>query len=48
MILALGFLLVALIYSSVGFGGGSTYIALLAISDQPVATSRSLHCPATY
>ena len=37
MILALGFLLVALIYSSVGFGGGSTYIALLAVSDQPVA-----------
>ena len=36
MILALGFLLVALIYSSVGFGGGSTYIALLAVSDQPV------------
>lgn len=36
MILALAFLLVALIYSSVGFGGGSTYIALLAISDQPV------------
>ena len=30
--LALGFVLVALIYSSVGFGGGSTYTALLVFS----------------
>lgn len=34
MVLALGFFIVALIYSSVGFGGGSTYIALLALSEQ--------------
>ncbi|MDJ0642935.1 MAG: sulfite exporter TauE/SafE family protein [Erythrobacter sp.] len=30
--LALAFLIVALLYASVGFGGGSTYAALLAIS----------------
>ena len=30
--LALGFLFTAAIYASVGFGGGSTYTALLAIS----------------
>ena len=30
--LAIGFFVVALIYSAVGFGGGSTYIALLALS----------------
>ena len=29
------FFFVAAIYSAVGFGGGSTYIALLALSDQP-------------
>lgn len=29
------FFFVAVIYSAVGFGGGSTYIALLALSDQP-------------
>ena len=33
--LAIGFFVVALIYSAVGFGGGSTYIALLALSDHP-------------
>lgn len=33
--LAIGFFVVALIYSAVGFGGGSTYIALLALSDYP-------------
>ncbi|MBV7259785.1 sulfite exporter TauE/SafE family protein [Erythrobacter crassostreae] len=31
-LLALAFLLTALLYASVGFGGGSTYAALLAIS----------------
>ena len=34
--LTLGFALVALLYSSVGFGGGSTYTALLVISGVPV------------
>ena len=33
--LAIGFFAVALIYSAVGFGGGSTYIALLALSSYP-------------
>ncbi len=33
--LAIGFFVIALIYSAVGFGGGSTYIALLALSDYP-------------
>ncbi len=33
--LAIGFFVVALIYSAVGFGGGSTYIALLALSGHP-------------
>ena len=33
--LAIGFFVVALIYSAVGFGGGSTYIALLALSNHP-------------
>ena len=32
--LPVGFFLVALLYSAVGFGGGSTYIALLALSEQ--------------
>lgn len=32
-LLAFGFLLVALLYASVGFGGGSSYIALLSLSD---------------
>jgi uncharacterized membrane protein YfcA len=31
--LALAFLVTALLYASVGFGGGSTYAALLALSD---------------
>jgi uncharacterized protein len=34
--LSLGFALVALLYSSVGFGGGSTYTALLVLSGVPV------------
>ena len=34
--LTLGFALVALLYSSVGFGGGSTYTALLVLSGVPV------------
>ena len=33
--LALGFLLTAALYASVGFGGGSTYTALLAVTDTP-------------
>lgn len=33
--LAFGFFIVAMVYSAVGFGGGSTYIALLALSGQP-------------
>ena len=33
--LPVAFFIVAVIYSAVGFGGGSTYIALLALSDQP-------------
>lgn len=33
--LAFAFFVIALIYSAVGFGGGSTYIALLAFSGQP-------------
>ena len=33
--LAFGFLLTAALYASVGFGGGSTYTALLAISATP-------------
>lgn len=33
--LAIGFFVVALIYSAVGFGGGSTYIALLALRGHP-------------
>lgn len=33
--LVVAFFFVAVIYSAVGFGGGSTYIALLALSDQP-------------
>ncbi len=32
VVLALGFLVTALLYASVGFGGGSTYSALLALS----------------
>ena len=33
--LAFAFFIVATLYSAVGFGGGSTYIALLALSGQP-------------
>ena len=44
--LAIGFFVVALIYSAVGFGGGSTYIALLALSDHPAEVIPSLRCPA--
>ncbi|MXO85125.1 TSUP family transporter [Altererythrobacter aurantiacus] len=33
IVLAVAFLLTALLYASVGFGGGSTYSALLALSD---------------
>lgn len=33
--LVIGFFVVALVYSAVGFGGGSTYIAVLALTGQP-------------
>lgn len=33
LILAIIFALVALVYASIGFGGGSTYIAILALTD---------------
>lgn len=36
-LLAIAFLLIALIYSSVGFGGGSSYTALLVFSGAPFA-----------
>ena len=35
MLLAILFLITALLYSSVGFGGGSTYLALLLIWGVP-------------
>ena len=36
IILSAIFLFIASIYSVVGFGGGSSYIALLIISNQPI------------
>lgn len=39
-IIVIVFLLVALLYSSVGFGGGSTYIALLLIANLPIIEVR--------
>ena len=35
IILSISFLITAILYSSVGFGGGSTYLALLLIWDIP-------------
>mgnify|MGYP006000982055 FL=1 len=35
IILSISFLITAILYSSVGFGGGSTYLALLLIWDVP-------------
>ena len=35
IILSILFLITAILYSSVGFGGGSTYLALLLIWDIP-------------
>ena len=35
IILSIFFLITAILYSSVGFGGGSTYLALLLIWDIP-------------
>ena len=35
IILSIFFLITAILYSSVGFGGGSTYLALLLIWDTP-------------
>jgi uncharacterized protein len=45
-ILALAFLLTALLYASVGFGGGSTYTALLVLfaSDKALLPAVSLVC----
>jgi uncharacterized membrane protein YfcA len=46
VILALGFFLTAILYASVGFGGGSTYSALLALSgiDYRIFPLLSLAC----
>ena len=46
VLLALGFFLTALLYASVGFGGGSTYSALLALAgtDHRVLPLISLAC----
>jgi uncharacterized protein len=40
VILLICFFVIALIYSSVGFGGGSSYLALLAIMNLPMETIR--------
>jgi uncharacterized protein len=40
VILLICFFAIALIYSSVGFGGGSSYLALLAIMNLPMETIR--------
>lgn len=46
LILAIGFFLTAILYASVGFGGGSTYSALLALSgiDYRIFPLLSLTC----
>ena len=45
--LALAFFVTALLYASVGFGGGSTYTALLALAevDYRLLPLLSLACP---
>jgi uncharacterized membrane protein YfcA len=40
IILVIGFFIIALTYSSVGFGGGSSYLALLAVMSLPYETIR--------
>jgi uncharacterized protein len=40
LILIISFFAIALIYASVGFGGGSSYLALLAIMNLPMETIR--------
>jgi hypothetical protein len=40
LILIISFFAIALIYASVGFGGGSSYLALLAILNLPMETVR--------
>jgi uncharacterized protein len=40
LILIISFFAIALIYASVGFGGGSSYLALLAIMNLPMETVR--------
>lgn len=42
ILLALAFFSIALVYSSVGFGGGSSYLALLAIMNLPMMVVRPL------
>ena len=48
LVLVISFFFIALIYSSVGFGGGSSYLALLALSvfalSFPVIRSTALFC----
>ena len=41
LILIIAFFLIAVIYSSVGFGGGSSYLALLAVMWVLARTRRS-------
>ena len=40
LLLALAFLLIAFLYASVGFGGGSSYLALLALAGLPFTEIR--------
>jgi len=42
ILLALAFFSIALVYSSVGFGGGSSYLALLAIVNLPMMVVRPM------
>lgn len=46
LLLCIGFLLIAMIYSSVGFGGGSSYLALLALTGLsfPLIRTSALLC----
>src|SRR5690606_21309454 len=40
ILLAVSFFFIAIVYSSVGFGGGSSYLAILALVSLPVDTLR--------
>jgi uncharacterized membrane protein YfcA len=42
LLLSLGFFAVALLYAAAGFGGGSSYLALLSLSGLPVGSMRPL------